>query len=93
MRRILAVVALLVVLSATPALAITYGDLDEEKHPQVGLMVAFDDKGTPMWSCSGTMISERVYLTAGHCTYDADSIEIWFYADVEDGMPGNGFGK
>lgn len=92
MRRLLLIVSLLVVFSATPALAVTDGELDGNGHPMVGLMVAFDESGGPMWRCSGTMISEYVYLTAGHCTYGADSAQIWFDADVQNGAPGNGYG-
>lgn len=92
MRKVLLIVSLLLVLGATPAMAVTDGALDRNGHPQVGLMVAFDAKGAPMWRCSGTMIAPRVYLTAGHCTYGADSVQIWFDADVERGIPRNGYG-
>ena len=71
-------------------LAVTNGEPDGNGHPQVGLMVAFID-GAPQWRCSGTMISEYVYLTAGHCTFGADHVEIWFDADVENGIPDNGY--
>jgi hypothetical protein len=92
MRKLLAVVALLVVFTATPALAVTYGELDGDDHPQVGLMVALDGDGEPLWRCSGTMIDERVFLTAGHCTEDpAERATIWFDDDVESGIPGNGY--
>jgi V8-like Glu-specific endopeptidase len=40
-------------------------------------MVAFVD-GQPAWRCSGTLVSPDVYLTAGHCTYGADSVRVWF---------------
>ncbi len=80
------------VLSAGPANAVTDGALDGNGHPYVGLMVAQDAKGTPLWRCSGTLISSRIYLTAGHCTEaPAAHIEIWFDADVESGIPGNGY--
>ena len=58
--------ALLTVTSAAPAGAITHGDLDGDGHPAVGLMVAKDADGNPLWLCSGTLISPTVYLTAGH---------------------------
>jgi secreted trypsin-like serine protease len=80
------------VFSAVPAAAITDGDLDGNGHPYVGLMVAQDAKGNPLWRCSGTLISARVFVTAGHCTESpAKHVEIWFQADVESGRPANGY--
>jgi len=85
-----AIVALL--LSSLPAQAVTYGELDGDGHPYVGLMVAQDAEGEPLWRCSGTLISPTVFLTAGHCTEDpAEHVEIWFDADVESGIPDNGY--
>jgi len=75
-----------------PAWAVKYGDLDGNAHPYVGLMVASDASGTPLWRCSGTLISPTLFLTAGHCTEaPAAHAEIWFAADVESGIPGNGY--
>jgi hypothetical protein len=72
--------------------SITNGDLDGNGHPHVGLMVAQDKKGTPLWRCSGTLLSATVFLTAGHCTEaPAARAEIWFDADVESGRPANGY--
>src|SRR5512145_233928 len=82
----------LLLLPAAPALAITDGGLDGNAHPYVGLMVAQDAKGTPLWRCSGTLIAPDLFLTAGHCTESpAAHVEIWFDADVESGIPGNGY--
>lgn len=80
-------------LASTPAFAVTAGGaLDGNAHPYVGLMVAQDKKGKPLWRCSGTLIAPRVFLTAGHCTEaPAAHVEIWFDADVENGYPGNGY--
>lgn len=47
--------------------AITNGTEDGNTHPHVGLVVFFDAEGTPLWRCSGTLISPTVFLTAGHC--------------------------
>src|SRR6476620_900431 len=82
---ILATAVLAVALGAAPASAITHGDLDGDGHPYVGLMVAKDADGNPLWRCSGTLISSTVYLTAGHCTQaPAASAEIWFGSDLTD---------
>lgn len=82
----------LMTFTIAPATAITDGALDGNDHPYVGLMVAQDEAGRPLWRCSGTLISPTVYLTAGHCTEaPAAHAEIWFDADVESGIPGNGY--
>jgi V8-like Glu-specific endopeptidase len=74
------------------ATAVTDGELDGDGHPYVGIMVAQDAKGNPLWRCSGTLISEKLFLTAGHCTESpAEKVEIWFDADVESGIPSNGY--
>jgi hypothetical protein len=94
MRKTIIVVAaalLLLVIAAVPALAVTSGELDGEGHPYVGLMIAQDADGNPLWRCSGTLISPTLYLTAGHCTDGAAHVEIWFDADVESGIPANGY--
>jgi V8-like Glu-specific endopeptidase len=64
---VLAVLAILVV-AVAPVGAITDGEPDNNRHPYVGLMVAFDDDGNRLWRCSGTLVSPTVFLTAGHCT-------------------------
>ena len=80
------------VIAINPLAAITDGELDGNRHPYVGLMVAQAADGTPLWRCSGTLLSATVFLTAGHCTESpAAHAEIWFDADVESGIPGNGY--
>jgi len=87
---ILALIMVFVVV--IPASAVKYGELDGDGHPYVGLMVALDADGNPLWRCSGTLISPTVYLTAGHCTEaPATRATIWFDADVESGIPDNGY--
>jgi len=74
------------------ASAVTDGVPDGNRHPYVGLMVAQDASGNPLWRCSGTLLSSTVFLTAGHCTESpAAHAEIWFDADVESGIPANGY--
>lgn len=71
----------LVAVFAAPASAITDGELDGNAHPYVGLMVAQDADGEPLWRCSGTLISETLFLTAGHCTEaPAAHVELFFDA-------------
>jgi hypothetical protein len=49
---------LFVALGIAPASAVTNGELDGDGHPFVGLMVAQDAGGNPMWRCSGTLLDE-----------------------------------
>ena len=83
----LAVVAALTVSAAvvSSASAITHGRPDGNAHPYVGLMVALDKDGVPLWRCSGSLLSATVFLTAGHCTEaPAAHVEIWFAAGPID---------
>lgn len=94
MRRalLLLVAGVLFLSMALPAGAVTDGELDGDGHPYVGLMVAQRADGTPLWRCSGTLLSPTLFLTAGHCTETPTAhVEIWFDADVESGIPGNGY--
>ena len=74
------------------ASAVTDGERDNNRHPYVGLMVAQDANGNPLWRCSGTLLNSTLFLTAGHCTESpAAHVEIWFADDVESGIPANGY--
>lgn len=72
MKRLIALTALiaLVLAATTPVLAIDGGTPDGDAHPNVGLL-AFDIDGdgpTPPFSiCTGSVISDRAFLTAAHC--------------------------
>ena len=82
-RFIAALAALLVAVGvATPAEAITNGSPDGNNHPFVGLVVFYNSSGTATHRCSGTMISARVFLTAGHCTFGTASAQVWFNEHV-----------
>jgi hypothetical protein len=78
-------------LVATPLLsstasAVMFGTVDQENnYPYVGLVLFYDENLVPLWRCSGALISERVFLTAGHCTgYDPElglapaRAQVWF---------------
>ena len=53
-------------LGAAPALAITGGQVDGNRHPNVGLIVFYQADGR--FRCSATLVSPTVLLTAAHCT-------------------------
>src|SRR5512134_2362839 len=74
-----------------PALAVTDGEPDAGRHPQVGLLVFDVVPGTPAWRCSGTLVSPSVMVTAGHCTDGATAGRVWFEDDIDAGRPGNGY--
>lgn len=68
-RRLIPVLILVLLLVSTiPALAITFGEPDGEGHPNVGSIVLRLPDGRLAQSCSGTLISDTVFLTASHCT-------------------------
>jgi secreted trypsin-like serine protease len=86
---LLLLAACVAVLSLLPgsAKAITGNFVEDNEHPFVGLVAFYDAEGNFMWRCSGSLLTDRVFLTAGHCT-DQDAEEspvmarIWFHQDV-----------
>jgi V8-like Glu-specific endopeptidase len=88
----IAVVLMLALVFSTVGIAsaVTDGEPDGNGHPYVGLLI-FDVGGNPAWRCSGTLISPTVMLTAGHCTDGASGGRVWFEADVQSGVPANGY--
>ncbi len=78
-------------LVATPLLsstasAVMFGIVDQENsYPYVGLVLFYYENLVPLWRCSGALISERVFLTAGRRTgYDPElrlapaRAQVWF---------------
>jgi hypothetical protein len=66
---LIGVVALLIA-TAAPVGAITYGEPDAGEHPYVGFMIFFDPSEPGWFSCSGTLLDATTFLTAGHCTFN-----------------------
>ncbi len=52
---------------AAPAGAITNGSPDNGAHPNVGTVIWRGADGALFRSCSGTLVSPTVFLTAAHC--------------------------
>jgi hypothetical protein len=89
MRRALVVLGLLLslLLTGAPARAITGNFVPDFEHEYVGLIVFYDAEGEFLWRCSGSLLTDTVFLTAGHCTdQDAEespvSARIYFQQDA-----------
>ncbi|MGY1684452.1 trypsin-like serine protease [Geodermatophilus sp. SYSU D00867] len=73
----------------TAAQAITGKSTEDFEHEYVGLAVFFDAEGDPGHRCSGSLLTDTVFLTAGHCvTLDdegtvATRARVYFEQDVQ----------
>jgi len=77
MKKALALVLVCAAVVATAAQAITYGQADGNRHPEVGALVGtFDDATYPY--CSGALISSTVFLTAAHCDIETSRVSVTF---------------
>jgi hypothetical protein len=64
---------------AAPAGAITYGTSDGNGHPEVGALLAPQPYSDGTWAtCSGTLISPTVFLTAAHCDQGVARVAVTF---------------
>lgn len=90
MRRLIAALAGLLLAAgiAGPASAITGNFTEDNVHTYVGLVAFYDEEGTFLHRCSGSLLSGTIFLTAGHCTNNgvganvAAMARIWFHQDV-----------
>jgi hypothetical protein len=67
-----------VLVTAVPAWAITGSYVKDFQHPYVGLVTFYDAKGEFSHRCSGSLLTPRVLLTAGHCTDGATTARVYF---------------
>jgi hypothetical protein len=69
----------------TPAGAITGNFQADNTHTYVGLIAFYDKNDEFTHRCSGSLITAKVVLTAGHCTAastDATHARLWFQQDA-----------
>jgi secreted trypsin-like serine protease len=84
-RTVFAALVLAALISASPASAITDGEPDGNRHPNVGGLVADQAYSDGTWIyCSGTLISPTVFLTAAHCA-EGDRVRVTFDTAYVDG--------
>ena len=85
---VLMTVLTLMLAFTAPTTAVTNGAPDGDDHPYIGLLVfdifVPDEGNVPAWRCSGSLISETVVLTAGHCTDGAVAARVWFDERLQD---------
>ena len=73
MKRLLALLTLVASmavagLAAGPAGAVKFGEPDRANaYPWVGLMVAYDDAGNPLWRCTGSLLSADLFRQLNRC--------------------------
>jgi hypothetical protein len=75
------------VLAPSAPSLITSGSLDGAGHPAV-ILIIMDIAGAPAYRCSGTLISPKRVLTAGHCVGEVgefSGVRIFTESDVQNG--------
>ena len=91
LRRALAVIGLSTALvggTTLAASAITGGELDGNRHPNVGLIAFYDPDGR--FRCSASLVSPTVLVTAAHCTQGTlGKTLVTFDSFIDDAAPSN----
>ncbi len=88
-RAVALVAALMLLVFAPPAYAVDEGVPDENRHPNVGLLGYDLDGNGPMpagYWCSGSVLSDRHFLTAAHCI-TARPADVEWVVSLEPGSP------
>ena len=85
---ICSMVAVAMLVGAGIVRAITFGEPDGGAHPHVGTLL-FVQNGVGYFSCSGTLISPDVMVTAGHCTEQlGNKNDVTYVRFAEDPLEG-----
>ena len=71
--------AALLMVVGTAIRATTFGEPDGTRHPYVGTIIFQTASG--FFSCSGTLLSPTVFLTAGHCTEESGTPNLRTWAN------------
>src|SRR5215211_6045954 len=79
-KTILAMTAVALVLAfGGTASAVVNGQLDGNRHPNVGALLAPQAYSDGTWAaCSGTLIAPTVFLTAAHCDLGVSRVAVTF---------------
>ena len=78
-RIVSAAAAAFVLVFAGLATAVVYGEPDGNRHRNVGALLAPQAYSDGTWaSCSGTLISPTVFLTAAHCDWGVPRLAVTF---------------
>jgi hypothetical protein len=72
---------------SSPAYAITNGKPDNNDHPWVCMVVLFDEEGAFIGYLTGTLLSSRIVLTAGHGTAGATTAEVYLGPSANPSNP------
>ena len=75
--------------TAGPAAAITGGEADGNRHPNVGLILFYSPDGR--FRCSATLVTPTVLLTAAHCTADTVGKTLVDFRSVVALQPPSGY--
>src|SRR6478735_2987303 len=76
-------------MTAAPVAAVTGGDADGNRHPNVGLILFYSPDGR--FRCSATLVTPTVLLTAAHCTVDTVGKTLVDFRSVVAEKPPTGY--
>jgi len=83
------ILAALAALLPAGANAVTWGEPANGAHPNVGTLLFVDGTGIGFFSCTGTLISPTVMLTAGHCVETEGLPNLLTYVRFDDDAIGD----